>query len=153
MSPLLSMTTPVAEYQGIEQHMLMQREQLSRAVFVNSDWQSATIRKLVQLENLPRNWDRSGSPPPARTSIEASLNFIQIVSALGHENVTEPEVFPVPGGGIQLEWSTAGRQLEVEILPDGTAQFLRVDNRKVEAEGDISSRAQVRFLFGWMTAG
>jgi hypothetical protein len=35
-----------------------------------------------------------------------------------------PTVCPVTGGGYSLTWQRSERGLEIEILPDGTAEYL-----------------------------
>jgi hypothetical protein len=37
-----------------------------------------------------------------------------------------PQVCPVTGGGISFTWHIDSRELDTEILPDGSAQYLTV---------------------------
>jgi hypothetical protein len=63
----------------------------------------------------------------------------------------EPRVVPVPGGGLQFEWQTATRELELEVLPDGSVEFLTVAGEHMQ-EGPVSSdqAEEVRRLIGWL---
>lgn len=57
--------------------------------------------------------------------------------AVGHG--ARPQVFPLPGGGLQVEWHYAGRDLEIEVEADGSLHILVVDIEEqvvIDAEAD-----------------
>jgi len=69
------------------------------------------------------------------------------------EDLPIPFVAPVSGGGIQLDWSVAGRELELHIMPDGSIQFLRAFGGEVLEEGPLKlSPIETRALFAWLTS-
>jgi len=79
------------------------------------------VQAIASLSTLPGNWDGLGSPPIAPTiltrAIELLTRFGAVVEPLSHAS-------PVSGGGLQLEWYLRDRYLEVEVLPDGSLQYL-----------------------------
>ncbi|HEY9833366.1 MAG TPA: hypothetical protein V6D26_22630 [Stenomitos sp.] len=88
-----------------------------------SPWQLNTIRGIAKLANLPDNWDGYGSSKIQQKALETAFH---LVLAIQLEEPPTPHISPVPGGGIQLEWQTSTRELELEILPDGSIEFLTV---------------------------
>jgi hypothetical protein len=52
-----------------------------------------------------------------------------------------PQVFPTSRAGIQFDWGKGGRELEIEILPDGTMEYLLVMDNVPFQEGIIPSVA------------
>jgi hypothetical protein len=68
-----------------------------------------------------------------------------------------PQVYPVTGGGIAFTWQRDTRELEVEILPDGSAQYLAVvtdpvTGEEVTQEGPLplDRRDHGQALAGWL---
>ncbi len=88
-----------------------------------SSWQLNTIRAIAKLGSLPDNWDGYGS---SKIQPKALATAFHLVLAIQVEEPPTPHISPVPGGGIQLEWQTSTRELELEILPDGSIEFLTV---------------------------
>ena len=108
------------------------------------------IDQILGFRSLPANWDSYGSRPVEDRAIACGL--VLLISAES-ENADPPHVCPVPGGGVQLEWQAGQRALELEALPDGSAQFLRVDGESMdEGSFDPSEPAEVRSLLRWLRA-
>lgn len=77
-----------------------------------------------ELAELPENWDSYGSRSIQEKALTVARHIIQEINT---RQLPLPRAYPVPGGGIQLEWCILGRgELEVEILPDGSIEFLEV---------------------------
>src|SRR2546427_5293119 len=87
-------------------------------------WQARTIRRIYELLLLPRNWDSYGSPPPTRV---AANRAIQVIRGINPDSFLSPRVIPVPGGGVQLEWSFGEREVEIEIDDDGSVEYLKAE--------------------------
>ena len=106
------------------------------------------IDQILGFRDLPENWDSYGSRSIDDRAIACSLVLL-IQAEL--EKADAPHVCPVPGGGVQLEWQAGQRALELEALPDGSAQFLRVDGQTMD-EGplDPSDPTRVRALLRWL---
>ena len=113
-----------------------------------SPWLSATQRKIAELAQLPENWDSYGSRPIRPAAIEQAADILAYLSKL---NLPRPQIFPVPGGGIQLEFQQERRELEIEILPDGSIEFLVVEGGEMR-EGSIpsGSSGEVYRLAYWL---
>ncbi len=97
--------------------------QLSRVVPLSyaTDNVLASLRRIAELMRLPDNWDSYGSIPiqPA-----AARRAIQVLLAAETEFPPPPRIVPVSGGGLQIEWAYGNRELEIEMLPDGSVEFL-----------------------------
>mgnify|MGYP001571215199 CR=1 FL=1 len=120
---------------------------------VRGAWEAEAYRHTLALKDLPDNWDRPRSSKPTRQAINSALTFIERVAALDLVVLSTPFVAPMSHGGVQLEWEHGQRQLDVELLPDGTARFVISDAGNV-GEGDLGffSASDVEALFGWLAA-
>ena len=67
------------------------------------------ISNLTQLQD---NWDSYGAIAPTKDSLIAGF---ELAYDLLHEKTPSPDVFPVPNGNIQFEWSCFDLDIEVEI--------------------------------------
>jgi hypothetical protein len=88
-------------------------------------WFVSALATVDSIAALPSNWDGYGSPPLAENVRQSA---IAILKALNRSDVPEPNIVPVSGGGMQLEWFHEGRELELEILAEPRqAVYLMVD--------------------------
>ncbi|MGH9839320.1 MAG: hypothetical protein ACREEM_11110 [Blastocatellia bacterium] len=101
-----------------------------------NQWLRNAQRKITELKQLPENWDSYGSRTIQQAAIEQAGNLLARLSKL---DLPRPQIFPVPGGGIQFEFRQDRRELELEILPDGSIEFLIVINSSEMREGAIPS--------------
>jgi hypothetical protein len=67
------------------------------------------IDDLSQVEN---NWDGCGALAPTKKAIGGA---VQLINELFEEKTPVPNVFPVPNGNLQLEWSCFDFEIELEI--------------------------------------
>jgi hypothetical protein len=115
-------------------------------------WEAQAYRRVLALKDLPDTWDRPGSVKPTISAVNAALWYIARVARMELFVLGEPFIAPTPHGGVQLEWDHGERQLEIELLPDGSARFLTSDAGEMEEgdlDGDPSSR-DVETLLGWL---
>ena len=103
------------------------------------------VRRLGELARRPANWDGYGSPP---LTMEAKSTAMTLLAAIG-ERLNGVNIVQVPGGGVQFEWGIGPRELELEILPDGSIQFLVVQGEQM-LDGDIENRRTLEALLGWL---
>lgn len=99
------------------------------------------------LGNLERSPDA-----PARGVLDRAR---QIARLLESDRSPAPFVFPTDVGGIQFEWKSDGRELDIEVLPEGThLSFLTLVGGKVTSEGEIPDdfEHRVRSLLSWMVS-
>lgn len=123
--------------------------ELNSIQIYNSQWSSVTPiygissslrqaqRKVNELSKLPENWDTYGSSPPRPAAIEKALRILSLVNRQGF---VFPQIFPVSGGGLQLEWQSETRELELEILPTGVMEYLIVDEQRIMKEGSLPTQ-------------
>ena len=150
-----AMTTQVIEYRSAERQPEVRRRQLDHIILVQSSWEIEPIQAALSLRSLPRGWDRAGSPPPAGATVERAIDVISSAAKLGFDDITAPHVFPVPGGGVQLEWLQGDRRLEVEVLPDGSTQFVIIKDGDPLKEGEypLWPPTEAKILFSWLASG
>ncbi len=115
-----------------------------------SDLQLKVFKRLFGFRRLLHDWDSYGSSPPSETAINVATKIIKVIDS---NRFSMPRINPVSGGGIQLEWDIDTREIEIEILEDGSMQFLRVEGGDPLDEGPISSIADVNVnsLLLWLT--
>lgn len=106
-------------------------------------------RKVAELSRLPENWDTYGSTSIQSPAIEMALKILFLVDRQG---VAVPQIFPVSGGGIQLEWQSERRELEIEILPNGMLEYLIVDEQMNMQEGALPAHEEFNIynLIKWV---
>lgn len=112
-------------------------------------WQIHAVKAIVECSLLSANWDTYGSPAPTRVAKDRAINLVRSV---GFEYLPTPDVVAVAGGGIQLEWVSGQRQLELEVLPDGAVQFLKTEDGDPLEEGPVKGPAHVDSLLTWLTS-
>ncbi|NOT59402.1 MAG: hypothetical protein HOP19_04165 [Acidobacteria bacterium] len=111
-------------------------------------WRTEALNKIVELAALPENWDGYGS---RRIQSAAQHQTTNLIEKLSQTALPAPQIFPVPGGGLQLEWQTEQSGAELEILPDGSMQYLIEDASHEMREG-TASELEVTRLVRWLEA-
>ena len=83
--------------------------------------------RLDQLRELPGGWDHEQAKPidpdALRLAWTAAEQFLRA-------RLPEPELFPVPDGGVQLEWRAGPVELELEIEPGARAVVFVCDDEQ-----------------------
>jgi hypothetical protein len=82
-------------------------------------------RTVESLAGLPLDWDSHGSPPVQPLAIRSAKELLLLA---GTEGIAEPTVIPLSGGGIDLEWSSPARSLEIIIYPDGRFEYVLLNS-------------------------
>lgn len=70
------------------------------------------LARIQELAELNDNWDSYGAISPTKQAI---LGAVQLINDLLDETSPAPDIFPVPNGNLQLEWSCFGFNLEIEV--------------------------------------
>jgi len=112
-----------------------------------SQWQIQGIKRLNEVLSLPKNWDSYGSCPPTHAAANTAMDLL---TGIDIDYFVAPRVVPVSGGGLQLEWEIGVRALELEILNDGSVEYLTTERREPHEEGRIRMLNEVRSLFLWL---
>ena len=76
-------------------------------------WLAPTVQALVDLLGLPAGWDSYRARPVDRLHVDAAL---QVLLRTMRRDTPAPSVVPTNRGSVQLEWHTAGIDLEIETL-------------------------------------
>ena len=107
------------------------------------------LKALLELGNLPEDWDSYGSPPPTEYAMDAGCGFI--ANYLSDEDPM-PSVSPVSGGGIQLSWKKQANELNLDILPDGRMEYLKSSGSDVVGDDENFSLDLVRIqsMLDWV---
>lgn len=114
-------------------------------------WQVQAVKRVFQTAELSANWDSYGSPP---LSAQAVRTAISVILSVHLDDLPTPDVVPVPGGGIQLEWRMGSRELELEILPNGSLEFLKSEHGEPLEEGTLElSAIETTSLASWLLSG
>lgn len=117
-----------------------------------SEWKRQAVRSLVGILSRRTDWDSYGSPPPSPIAV---ANAIQTILNLDINYFLPPQVAPVGGGGVQLEWNIGSRGLELEFgtVREGSIEYLQVENGRPIREESISvlDRNQIRSLLLWVS--
>lgn len=80
----------------------------------------ATQDAIANCTRLPHGWDSYGGEPTTQAAAVAALRFLDALR-------TAPAVVPCSDGGLQLEWHTAGYDIEVAFGTDGGIEFWAVE--------------------------
>ncbi len=97
-------------------------------------WLKDSQNELHKLRELPEDWDSYGSP---RIKDKAVKTTADLLTDTAKNGMSKPYIFPVSGGGLQLEWQQSNKELEIEILPNGKIEYLKVSERGEMEEGEI----------------
>ncbi len=90
-------------------------------------------RRLDELTTLASNWDGSGAQSVDRGALRlAGAVIIQALRA----GLPEPEIFPVPDGGVQIEWQAGPVELELEIECGGQVGVFVCDDEQAAQQID-----------------
>jgi len=96
--------------------------------------QIEAMRALNEITKLSQNWDSYGSPPPTILVIDLAID---VLTKIDHPSLPAASVVPTSGGGVQLEWSIGSRRFQLEILVDGSAEYLKIDETGPVEEGSL----------------
>lgn len=100
-------------------------------------WFRATAQNLIDLLELPENWDSYGAPLIDRNIVSYVL---QLLYEMMRDDTPPPAVVPTNRGGVQLEWHTRGIDLEIEIQAPGHIVVSYEDNRsRDEWEAELTA--------------
>lgn len=88
------------------------------------------VDTVSDLRALPAKWDGHDAK---RLTDAAVIATITIATQLARKDLLAPQIFPLPDGGMQLEWHVFGNSLEIEIDGSGSPFGASVD-----AQGNLA---------------
>ena len=115
-----------------------------------SDWQVAAVKKLLRFGRLKPNWDSYGSSP---ISFEVIRTAINLLAQASFEDLPNPSILPVSGGGVQYEWVKGDHEVQIEIKPDCSIVYLIAKNDEPLKEERLVDLGEVERLLSWLMLG
>ena len=124
----------------------------SQSVLVSSKspewtWQTGAIRKLFEFLSLRANWDSYGSEPVSPVAVFSAISFLD---RLPLSRIPAPIVIPLPNGAVQMEWTKAEKELDLEFSPNGDISFVKVEGDDEADEEPLHRPGQTEELFSWL---
>ena len=88
------------------------------------------------LLRLPPGWDGYRGRQLTQEAVAAAID---VLFAIADDMSLPPQLFPLPDGGIQLEWHAAGWDVEIEVDSVGSGYALATDAEgAVIADGEVT---------------
>jgi len=84
-------------------------------------WLAPTLSAMADILKLKENWDSYHAPPidPLRV-----MQVLEFLVAVMRDDTPTPSVVPTSSGGVQIEWSVNGINLEIEFVREGKIGYL-----------------------------
>lgn len=82
-------------------------------------------RAISRIAELRQGWDGGASPAPQRAAVSAANRLLEQIER--YSELPVPCVGPAVGGGVGIEWRFETRNLDLEVLPDGSVEYLKAD--------------------------
>jgi uncharacterized phage-associated protein len=111
-------------------------------------WIRQARAKIAEYAELPVGWDGRQSPPLSDAARKRAAAIVPLIADV----IPLPHLAPVPGGGMQFEWSCGERSLELEIRPDGSVVYLRSQPGSFE-EQTLRADEVAHDLADWVSHG
>lgn len=123
----------------------------------HNDWIVKGMSRLEEVGSLRHNWDGHGSPGTNQAVVQAAADMLSRLSDEDLGAVPAPFVCGISGGGLQFEWDTTGRHLEMEFITPDTVVYLK-EERPAAGSGIQSGEyllndlERTRQLLSWFVA-
>ncbi len=111
--------------------------QLSQAV-ETQEWLRPAFERMLEFLSLEENWNGYGERPVQEDAVERAVNVLNKICPNG----PSPVVVPTAEGGLQLEWSSGGLEIEVEIPPSGPALIFILEPSGQETETTATAQSE-----------
>jgi len=86
------------------------------------------LKRLVEIADLPADWDAEGADPPSAKAVAAASYLIEAAAddqeRRARGRIAPTTSSPIPDGGLQLEWQGPGARIDVQANPDGSYGYL-----------------------------
>jgi len=116
-------------------------------------WLTSALADVARIAELPQDWDGYGSAP---LGIKEREHVTKLLSSIDNADLPAPNIVPISGGGIQIEWQHNARELELEIIEGSEdLMFLKVypDGMMEENSYPIADSDRTRELLDWLISG
>ena len=102
-------------------------------------WFHQALRDFRRLLALDDNWNGYGERAVHEDAVKRAMNVLNVVGVDG----PRPDIVPTSDGGVQVEWSVDGCEIEVEIPPGGPASVFIAEASGEESEFSADARNAV----------
>ena len=106
-----------------------------------SHWQADVLSKVLNLADLPANWNSYGAKPLRH---DTALFAMLVLENIMQGDTPLPDVVPTAGGGLQLEWHEHGVDLEINVKEPNRCEYWFEDLRSQAAP--ISGPLETNFF-------
>jgi len=117
--------------------------------YFDPGFKEAVVAQLNALRQLAEGWDGYHGCAINHAIVDAAIAVIQ---RLKPHLAPRPRIVPLTSGGLQLEWNTPVRSLELEFETTSTIHYLRWQpSAQIEDEDVIAAddTPKVEALIGW----
>jgi len=105
-----------------------------------ADWSADCLTRIDRLRELKQNWNSYGANPVGPKSIAFAKQLVCTFAKV--TGIDLPRVAASPDGHVALswEWQEYSRELDLEILPDGTLRYSYLDERQPSRDREGETR-------------
>ena len=93
-------------------------------------WLEPVLQGFANLVTLNDNWDGEGARRIDPATINRALAAMEEVLP---RDASAPSIVPLQNSGLQVEWHSNGKDLEIEFNPTGSVTFYYFDGPKEDA--------------------
>jgi hypothetical protein len=120
---------------------------------ISNSWWYKASSALNRLLNYPVEGTSWSPRRPQETVYSVAMDAILGVDSVEHLSI--PRMSATSEGGIRIGWRNKDRELDIEIMADGSVEFLSMEHGKKPEEGEIDQenlKATVNKLLRWLMA-
>ena len=122
-----------------------QREEES----LEADWFEQALEQFRAIVGLPPGWDSNNAAPPDPKLVQVAAVLLYRLAK--SRRVSKPHINPTRRGGVQFEWETGSRSLEVEVVSESCAAYLfQDDEARIEEEGQLAPDEPLDVVAGYI---
>jgi hypothetical protein len=142
-------TVPRKRYEGTSQGVLEAESGDFTVAKEPTDWLPSAVRALRELLRLPDNWDGFGGPAPDAAIVDSAERVLALLHDMVPPRLSTPFVCPISGGGLQVEWTSDTKHLEIEFVTQSEVEFLTEDLKRIgEADAMQAGETDIRTGMG-----
>ncbi len=109
----------------------------TRVIMLRTSWLVKSGELVNKLAFLEDDWDGEGSPTPPLATRNAALSLLVYLDRHFRRSLPIPGVYPMPDGGVQFEWTSDTKHVEIEFRNAELVVFLTAEQR--DAEEDVKA--------------
>ena len=115
----------------------------------NLAWRAAVVCHVEELVRLEPGWDGYRGRP---VSLEIARFALRLLEAICSPDTPEPQIVPVGGGEIQIEWHEHNTHIELFVRgPNDVAAWRSLVDQAVPAEEEVELTDDFTTVAGWLT--